>query len=178
MRLGILSRFPLEKPRPDPFGAKDCDSHHQGICRKYLRTERDDELFALYASFEVILNQLGIEDWYAPIEYEDLDPPAKALVDALNLEAMLDDQLSRPEVDVRYTRFILRRLGQLQRAEIAEKILTSIDSLYPVFTEVVSYFKRSEKPYLALSELRSAKGSWIFWIVRLLHTWSITVWGF
>ncbi len=111
------------------------------FAEKYLRTERDDELFALYASFEVILTQLGIEDWYAPIEYEDLDPPAKALVDALNLEAMLDDQLSRPEVDVRHTRFILRRLGQLQRAEIAEKILTSIDSLYPVFTEVVSYFK-------------------------------------
>ena len=111
---------------------------------EYLRTELEEELEGLSESFAEILDALGIDDWYAQIEYDDLSQEQKNAVDALNLEDLLDRQLERDAVDVRFVRFLLRRLGQLQRTEDVNKILDSIDKLYPVFMDVIAYLGRLE----------------------------------
>ncbi len=47
--------------------------------------------------------------------------------------------MQRENIDIQLTKFVLRRLSQLQDADVADEILTSIDNLYPVFTDVVNY---------------------------------------
>ena len=107
--------------------------------RRYFRTGREAELEHLSESFAEIVDSLGLENWYEEIEYEDLDDMQRASVDALNLRGLLQGQLQREHVDIQLTRFILRRLSQLQDVDVADEILTSIDKLYPVFTNVVAY---------------------------------------
>ena len=107
--------------------------------RRYFLTGRDAELQHLSESFAEIVAALGLDNWYEEIEYGDLDDVQRASVDALNLRDLLRDQLQREHVDIQLTRFILRRLSQLQDVDVADEILTSIDHLYPVFKNVVAY---------------------------------------
>ena len=93
----------------------------------------------LSEAFACISEQLELDTWYEEIEYEDLDDEQKASVDALNLEGLLNEQLGSEEIDVQITRFVLRRLGQLQDPVGATSVLASIDKLYPVFADVVRY---------------------------------------
>ena len=107
--------------------------------KDYLRTGREAELVHLSESFAEIVDTLGLESWYEQIEYDDLDDDQKASVDALNLEELLTEQLHREHIDIQLTKFILRRLSQLQDVDVADKILASIDNLYPAFADVVAY---------------------------------------
>ena len=107
--------------------------------QRYFRSEGETELEHLSESFADIVDALALETWYEDIEYDDLDDEQKASVDALNLEGLLTEQLQRENIDIQLTKFVLRRLSQLQDADVADEILTSIDNLYPVFTDVVNY---------------------------------------
>ena len=107
--------------------------------QRYFRTGRDAELEHLSEAFAEILEKLGLDNRYEGIEYDDLDDQQKASVDALNLEDLLDRQLHRENIDIPLTKFILRRLTQLQNVDVAEKILEYIDNIYPAFTDVVAY---------------------------------------
>ena len=88
----------------------------------------------------ITVNVPDLDNPYDAIEYDDLDDEQKASVNALNLEGLLDKQLKSESIDIRLTQFILRRLSQLQDADVADQILASIDKLYPAFTDVVAYF--------------------------------------
>ena len=107
--------------------------------QRYFRTGREVELEHLSKSFAEIVDKLGLDNWYEEIDYDDLDNEQKSSVDALNLEELLTEQLHREHIDIQVTKFILRRLGQLQDADVADKILSSIDNLYPVLSDVVAY---------------------------------------
>lgn len=124
------------------------------FAQEYLRSEQDEELDNLSRSFERIVDTLGLDGWYAPIEYDQLDDEYRARVDALNLREILDEQLSQETVDVRLTRFILRRFTQLQDIYAVPRILRSIDKLYPLFAEVIEYFR-------ALNSLNEAHRAWV-----------------
>ena len=107
--------------------------------QRYFRSVREAELKRLSESFADLADQLGLDTWYENINYDDLDDEQKANVDTLNLEGMLIEQLSCEDIDIQVTRFVLRRLGQLQDPVGADMVLTSIDKLYPIFTDVVGY---------------------------------------
>ena len=107
--------------------------------QRYFHTERETELEHLSESFAAIADTLGLEDSYATIEYDDLDDEQKASVDALNLEELLTEQLHSENIDIQLTKFLLRRLRQIQDVDVADNILTSIDNLYPAFTDVIAY---------------------------------------
>ena len=107
--------------------------------RRYFRSGKEAELERLSEVFALISEQLELDTWYEDIEYDDLDDGQKASVDALNLEGLLNEQLDGEEIDVPITRFVLRRLGQLQDPVGATRVLESIDRLYPVFADVVRY---------------------------------------
>ena len=107
--------------------------------QRYFRSGREAELDRLSEAFSDIAEQLGLDSWYQEIEYDELDDEQKASVDALNLEGLLSEQLDSEDVDIQLTRFILRRLGQLQDPVGATRVLASIDKLYPIFADVVGY---------------------------------------
>ena len=108
---------------------------------KYSVTERQTELMNLLGSFGEIVEALGLDNWYDEINYDDLDSELKKSVDALNLEELLTKQLTSENIDIRFTKFVLRRLGQLQDDNVAYKVLRSIDNLYPAFIDVIGYFQ-------------------------------------
>ena len=107
--------------------------------QRYFHSGREAEVERLSESFADIADMLALASWYEDIEYDELDEEEKAYVDALNLEELLTEQLQCETVDIRLTKFILRRLTQLQSADSAEMILASIDKLYPVFVDVIAY---------------------------------------
>ena len=107
--------------------------------QRYFRTGRETELKRLSESFADIVEALELENWYEDIEYDDLDDEQKASVNALNLEGLLTEQIDREHIDIQLTQFILRRLSQLQDTDVADRILASIDNLYPAFTDVIAY---------------------------------------
>ena len=107
--------------------------------QRYFRSGEETELERLSKSFAGIVDELALETWYEDIEYDDLDEDQKASVNALNLEALLTEQLTCESIDIQLTKFVLQRLSQLQYSHTADMILKSIDNLYPVFTDVIAY---------------------------------------
>ncbi len=107
--------------------------------QRYFRSGREAEMKRLSDSFDDLVYQLGLDTWYENTDYDDLDDEQKANVDALNLAGLLTEQLGCEDIDIQVTRFVLRRLSQLQDPVGVDEVLTSIDKLYPVFTDVVGY---------------------------------------
>ena len=113
--------------------------------QRYFRSGREAELNRLSASFAELVDQLSLGTPYEDIDYDDLDDEQKANVDALNLEGLLIEQLGCEDIDIQVTRFVLRRLSQLQNPAGVDKVLTSIDKLYHVFTDVIGYLGSLKK---------------------------------
>ena len=105
---------------------------------RYLTGGKDTELLSLSEKFQDILEGLGLES-YEDIEYDDLDPETQNEIDSLNLQELFYEQLEMEQIDIPTTRFILRRLAQLGNDDCVEMALTNIESLYPVFTDVIMY---------------------------------------
>ena len=112
--------------------------------RRFSRTEESEELDSLSERFAEFLDSVGMHDPYESIEYDDLDQDDRDIIDSLNLEELLQNQLSRPEPDIdqRMARFLLRRLGQLDNTRCVDRILENIEKLFTVFPEVIQYFAR------------------------------------
>lgn len=108
------------------------------------RTERDQERRSLTQRFEDILTDIGIEDWYHPIEYEDLEEDVQRSIDKLNLVELLNEQIKgESDPDPVITKFVLRRLSQLGSAEALDVVLeaATIVRLYPLFKDVMEYLR-------------------------------------
>lgn len=95
----------------------------------------------LAENFEDLLETLGLDDPYEELEYEELDDDSREAVDAMNLEMLLDEQLQRADIDIGLTKFVLRRLGQLNNWGVSSDLLKSEEALYPVVPELVKYFQ-------------------------------------
>ena len=58
------------------------------------KTLQSQELDELSRTFSGLLEDIGIEDIYSDIEYDDLDPAAQGIIDSLNLDNLLSEQLN------------------------------------------------------------------------------------
>jgi hypothetical protein len=106
----------------------------------YLQRENTQELNSLSEKFNHILYDLGIENRYEEIDYDDLEPNVQAEIDSLNLMDILEEQLISTEaIDIPLVRFILNRLKQIDSEESVDLVLNNINQLYPVFKEVITY---------------------------------------
>jgi len=108
----------------------------------FLTTPLDREIDSLHSRFEALLEKLGIDSWYEPIEYDDLSREQQEIIDALNLSQLFRDELQKSEPDFPVIKFSLRRLGQLGDDSIADDIFDNLDSLIPAFVDVVNYFSK------------------------------------
>jgi hypothetical protein len=107
--------------------------------RKYLETPYSVELQRLREHFGDIVEKLGLEDPYEELDYDNLDKEAQNAIDSLNLYELLEEQLSREDIDIGLFRFVLRRLGQLNQSIGVEPIFAASEKCYPVVSAVVSY---------------------------------------
>jgi hypothetical protein len=105
-----------------------------------LKGEEKKVIHGLDESFNDIIEALGFEDPYKPIDYFELPIEIRSKVDGLNLGNILSNQLENDEIDIPLTKFLLNHLGQLRQEDTIELILENLDKLYPVITEVVRYF--------------------------------------
>jgi hypothetical protein len=117
-------------------------SKHEAI-ELFVTTKRKERA-RLSQEFRTILIALGISDPYKRIDYAKLSPSVKAQVDALNLEGVLEEQISLDEsLDVLLTSFVLNRLAQLENQSAINLVMESLNVLYPVFREVVTYVSKA-----------------------------------
>jgi hypothetical protein len=99
----------------------------------------DRELDSLYERFQKLMNDLGLTNWYEEIDYEELDPDQKAVIDALNLAELFRDEVKKTAPDFATIRFVLRRLGQLGDPAVADDALDALEDVYPAFPAIVEY---------------------------------------
>jgi hypothetical protein len=116
------------------------------FCRKYLQTERWAEHDSLSERFRDILEDIGIDDPYEEIEYDDLEPDVQEQIDSLNLQEILNEQINLGErIDYSLTRFVLRRLGQINDHAGIPLVFKNIELLYPIFKDVLGYISEIRK---------------------------------
>lgn len=106
---------------------------------RYLVTPLDRELNLLHTRFEGLAAELGLNDWYEPIEYGDLDDDHKAAIDGLNLKNLFRDEIKKDEPELPIVRFVLRRLSQLSDDGLVDDVLDELDKLHPVLPDICRY---------------------------------------
>ncbi|MDR8105062.1 RNA-directed DNA polymerase [Burkholderia cenocepacia] len=111
----------------------------QAFQARFLTTPLDRELDSLYTRFEELAAELGIDNWYEPIEYDDLTAEQQDAIDSLNLVQLFQEELQQEEPDLPVLRFVLRRLGQLGDPSIVEEIFGGLNKLHPALPDVCLY---------------------------------------
>lgn len=111
---------------------------------EYLRAlapdEEDLERTRLSEEFDRIVEEMGLDDPYDPIEYDALDPVIKGKVDRLNLRGILDEQVALGiEANALTLKFLFRRLGQLGDYDVLEDIIANPRALYLVLRDFAAY---------------------------------------
>jgi hypothetical protein len=108
--------------------------------KRYLETGSSKERESLTERFREILEDLGIEDWYEEICYDDLVPDVQEQIDSLNLGGILGEQIRLGvDLDINITRFVLQRLAQINDLDALSVVLENVEILYPVFKDVLGY---------------------------------------
>lgn len=105
----------------------------------YIRGVEHHELDTLSNRFYEIISKIGLNNPYDPIDFEDLASSVQQELVNLNLEELLKEQIESEELDIPITKFILRRLAQLEYNNV-DIILENLDKFYPVFKDVAVYF--------------------------------------
>jgi hypothetical protein len=105
----------------------------------YLREYEAREVETLSHQFYSLLAQIGIRDIYETIDYTNLSPSNRELVNQLNLRQLLSDQLSSEEPDLSMLRFLLRRMSQLDDAGAVDLVINNIGRLAPVAREAIQF---------------------------------------
>lgn len=102
--------------------------------------EEDLERTKLSEEFERIVDELGLDDPYDPIVYEDLSQDLKDRVDRLNLIGILREQI---DLDIKANtltiRFLLRRFAQLGDDDALDVLLSAPRVLYLVLHAFSDY---------------------------------------
>lgn len=107
---------------------------------RYLETGSKKERTSLTERFREILENIGIDDPYEKIDYDSLDPEEQEEIDSLNLRGILEEQIELGiDLNLNITGFILRRLSQINDLGGLDLVLNNIETLYPVFKDVLAY---------------------------------------
>lgn len=110
--------------------------------KKFLISPAEREINSLHEKFENIIDELGIEDWYEQIDYDELKPEQQEAIDALNLSGLFQEEIrDNHEPDFPLLKFILRRLSQLGDDALVEDIFNHIENILPVIPDVVDYLR-------------------------------------
>ncbi len=121
---------------------------------RYLDSDERTTLKTLTERLSTILQSAGVVNSYDLIDWSDLPEEEQVQIDDLDLEDILREQAMTPSLDIQLTRFILRRLGQLNSSNALDIVLEKFDNLYPVFADVIRMAK--DLRFYDLQEQREA----------------------
>lgn len=108
--------------------------------KRFLRSLEERELDSLRERFARLLTELGVDDEYGDINYDDLNEEQQAVIDSMNLADVFRQELSGPdEADDALLRFTLRRLTQLGDGGVVDDVFQNVESLLPIFADVMRY---------------------------------------
>lgn len=127
--------------------------------RRFLREPEDREVDGLRERFRELLDDIGVEDEYAELNYDDLEDNQKGLVDGLNLRAIFEVEAAEDEPDLGLLRFVLRRMAQLGSADLVDSILDHIESIHLISPEIVGYL--SQLRHLTHAERADVGRRWL-----------------
>jgi hypothetical protein len=114
--------------------------------------------------FDQILERYGLGyDPYDPYATPELPPEAQEDLEALDLVGKLETQIKSADLDVPFTQYVLRRLGQLRDRRALAIVQQNTERLYPVFSDVMQYVIRLQL------EARSERGI-ARWLIGALHS--------
>lgn len=77
---------------------------------------------------------------YAEINYDDLSPKERAIIDQLDVVKSLDNALSGDLIDLGAVKFLLHVLSAFRRPDLIDPVLSSLDRLLPVADSVARFF--------------------------------------
>jgi len=124
---------------------------------RYSATPDQRELESLHARFEQLIDDLGLDNWYEPIDYDSLEPEQQEAIDALNLGELFREEMSgSSEPDLRILKFVFRRLGQLADPIMVEEIFDKIEVLHPILPDIIHYLNNLR--YLTADQRRQIGG--------------------
>ncbi|MCP3741421.1 RNA-directed DNA polymerase [Rossellomorea sp. BNER] len=112
--------------------------------RDYLKSEESIEVQRLSDEFEIILNEIGIDNPYGEINYDLLPEDLQRQIDSMNLVAILQEQINSESIDTKIVGFVLRRMAQLKNTDALELVLDNIDKLYTAFKHIFEYINELE----------------------------------
>ena len=107
--------------------------------KKYLPSPEDRELESLQDRFNELVELLDLSNRYDPINYDDLDNWQKEIIDSMNLLELFADELKAERLDMPLMRFIIRRLSQLGDNSILSDLMSNLERLHPIFTDIIGY---------------------------------------
>jgi len=111
--------------------------------QRFLRTLEERELENVRNQFERFAEELGLDTWYEPIEYDDLTDEQQKFVDSLNLVEMFRQELDGARgPDFAVVRFALRRMAQLGSADLVDDVFAHMNVLHPIFPDIIRYLAR------------------------------------
>ena len=114
---------------------------------KYLTTPLDHELDSLHEKFDQLIADLDLDDSYEQIDYDDLTEEQKDFLDSLNLKGLLNEQIhEKSEIEIPTVRFLLRRLARIGDSSMVDVLLDNLDTLHPVFPDIIRYIEQLEFP--------------------------------
>ena len=100
------------------------------------------ELEQTQQGYRELLEQLNLPDDYQDIEYNDLTPEQRGILDRLDPADMFQSELgASPECDWHVIRFVLRCMAQFGDARLTDAILDNIETLFPILPDLIRYFK-------------------------------------
>lgn len=108
---------------------------------RYVDSPRTRTIDAVTHRFWELLEEVGLDDPYDLVDWDDLSEDTKAGIEGLNLVGILREQTAMDEIDIQLCKFVFRALGQLQDKAALELVVEHMDHLYPVFPDVVEYIR-------------------------------------
>lgn len=154
---------------------------------RFLVTPLDRELDSLLDRFQGLAAELGLSDWYEPIEYEELTEDQREAIDSLNLKELFLEELQKPEPELPIVKFVLRRLSQLGDDSLVDSIFQGLEKLHPVLPDICRYvqglrhLRAEDRHSLGARMLKLLQGSVVselpyhrMWILDLFvhsHEW-------
>jgi hypothetical protein len=108
----------------------------------YLPTPEDRALDAFQAVFREAAANLGLDNNYEPIKFEDLDEALQNEINGMNLGTVFREEICKGDnADLGAIKFLIRRLAQLGDDEIMEDIFANLETLHPALADIVKYLE-------------------------------------
>ncbi len=113
---------------------------------KYLKKHQDVTNRKLIDNFNSLLEELGVStDPYENVDIDGLDADQKEKLKTINLEKILEDELSKEsKIDYGLINFLLSSLAKIDNINISNIILDekNIRKLFPKLSSIISYIER------------------------------------